>query len=86
MYSQTKSLITRRYYHTTKQEIERLKLERRVIDKTNINKRQHFAREHLERILTSEIKRQFPNDSIVQAHIDSIRHFCASYINALVAA
>jgi FtsZ-binding cell division protein ZapB len=67
-----------------KKEIERLKLERRVIDKTNTNKRQHFAREHLERVLTSEIKRQFPNDTLVQTHIVAIRSFNASYINALV--
>ena len=45
----------------------------------------HLTREHLERVLHGEIRRQFPNDPVVQEHIGAIRAFNASYINALVA-
>lgn len=69
-----------------KGEIDRLKLERRVYDQEKTKRHQHFTRDHLERVLTSEIKRQFPNDVIVQEHIGAIRSFNASYINALVTA
>jgi hypothetical protein len=43
-----------------------------------------LTREHLERVLTSEIRRQFPSDPHIQEHIGAIRSFNASYINALV--
>ena len=69
-----------------KKEIDRLKLERRVYEQERTKRHQSFSRDHLERVLTSEIKRQFPKDPTVQEHIGPIRHFAASYINALVTA
>jgi hypothetical protein len=66
------------------EEIERLKLERRVYQQEKTKKAHNLTRDHLERVLTSEIRRQFPNDTIIQEHIGAIRAFNASYINALV--
>jgi hypothetical protein len=69
-----------------KKEIDRLKLERRVYQQEKTKKASNLTREHLERVYTQELKRQFPNDVIVQEHIGAIRSFNASYINALVTA
>ena len=63
-----------------KKEIEQLK------DQQKTKRTSDFKREHLERVLTSEIKRQFPNDTIIQTHVEAIRSFNASYINTLVTA
>jgi hypothetical protein len=67
-------------------EIERLKLEKRLFNQINVKTTTTFTREHLERVLTSEIRRQFPKDPEIQGHIGAIRAFNASYINALVTA
>jgi chromosome segregation ATPase len=65
-------------------EIERLKLEKRLFNQTSVKNAATLTREHLERVLTSEIRRQFPSDPHIQEHIGAIRSFNASYINALV--
>jgi chromosome segregation ATPase len=68
------------------QEIERLKLEKRLFNQTSVRNAATLTREHLERVLHSEIRRQFPSDTHIQEHIVAIRSFNASYINALVTA
>jgi chromosome segregation ATPase len=72
-------------------EIERLRLEILKHERSNAkhaenikSSKQTLTREHLERVLTSEIRRQFPSDPHIQEHIGAIRSFNASYINALV--
>jgi hypothetical protein len=62
-------------------EIERLKAEKKsVVNRpaTMLN------RDHLQDVLNKELRRQFPKNSELQAHIGAIRAFNASYINALV--
>ena len=69
-----------------KKEIERLKLERRVIDQQKRTKRtSDLTRSHLNAVLNKELRRQFPNSPETQAHIGAIRSFNAHYINAVVA-
>jgi hypothetical protein len=65
-------------------EIEQLKLERRVYNQRKVKRAAHFTRAHLELVLKSEIKRQFPNNEEMQTHIGAIQAFNASYIHALV--
>jgi chromosome segregation ATPase len=74
-------------------EIERLRLEILKHERSNAKhaeniklSKETLTREHLERALTSEIRRQFPSDPHIQEHIGAIRSFNASYINALVTA
>jgi predicted nuclease with TOPRIM domain len=61
-------------------DLERLRKEKVVMNRpqTMLN------REHLQDVLNKELRRQFPKDPEIQAHIGAIRAFNASYINALV--
>jgi chromosome segregation ATPase len=62
-------------------DLERLRKEKQVLmnrPTTMLN------RDHLQDVLNKELRRQFPKDPEIQAHIGAIRAFNASYINALV--
>jgi peptidoglycan hydrolase CwlO-like protein len=62
------------------EELERLRKEKKVLMNRPAT---NLTRKHLQSVLNSEIRRQFPNDVDVQAHIVAIRSFNASSINAL---